>query len=155
MVSENLGYVYFVENFFDGAVKIGFSQKHPADRVPNLRTASHHRLGLMGYIRGTIKDEGRLHNKFKKDRIRGEWFAPSFRLVKFLLTIEIDPDIDPDDSFIIDFIILNQECLNDSRVSEESMDLCIRSFLDSASRKLVKPPEHYDDSDVDDDGRSG
>lgn len=69
--------------FFIGqiGVKIGYSVD-PRARVAELQTGNPRKLRLLGFIKGTIEDEARLHQRFIKDNVNvGEWFRPSDELL--------------------------------------------------------------------------
>lgn len=70
------GYVYFVYDPACQAVKIGKSSD-PARRIAGFQTASASKLTLLA-TEGPYADayavEGRLHRRFWRHRIRGEWF---------------------------------------------------------------------------------
>ena len=80
-LNTNIGFVYFIEELDKGHIKIGFSEKHPKQRLKDFQTGNSSQLKLMGYIEGTYEDEYKLHNTFSKERIRRtEWFESSSRI---------------------------------------------------------------------------
>jgi hypothetical protein len=76
-------YIYFVEAADNGLVKIGYA-KRPAARLHQLQSISPSALTLKGVVRGSRSHEVRLHEHFKENRVRGEWFSPCQELVDFL-----------------------------------------------------------------------
>lgn len=73
-------YVYLIDGGW--AVKIGVA-KDPAKRLRLLQTGSAEQLQLVAAIPGTAELERELHELFSGDRVRGEWFVPSFELLSF------------------------------------------------------------------------
>lgn len=67
--------------FSPKAVKIGFAQKSPHQRLRELQTGNHRKLVLIGYRRGTLADEAKLHQEFIHHNVLGEWFLPVPRLL--------------------------------------------------------------------------
>lgn len=68
------GFVYFIRAGRTNALKIGWA-KDPQSRLEALQTGSPHQLHLVGYMPGTVADEGEWHGRFRDARIRGEWFT--------------------------------------------------------------------------------
>ena len=75
-------FVYFVQQGENGAIKIGITKSNIANRIEALQTASSSLLRLVGYIRDAhpLSLEKELHSKFKKHRLRGEWFRPHIEI---------------------------------------------------------------------------
>lgn len=76
--ADTPAYVYFIHNEDSMAVKIGRA-KNVQRRLATLQTSSPSDLKLLGVIktessRCAMELEESLHKKFKKSRIRGEWF---------------------------------------------------------------------------------
>lgn len=83
----DVGKVYF---FTDGDyIKIGFTKETLQRRLERLATGNPKRMYILGYMKGTMKDEITLHALFDKDRVRydGEWFKPSERLIDFINSV--------------------------------------------------------------------
>lgn len=80
---EVTGFIYFAQCGDDGPIKIGYSSD-PTLRAGTLQTAHHEELRLLCTLPGDTEDEARLHRRFKRSRIRGEWFRPSPSLVQFV-----------------------------------------------------------------------
>jgi hypothetical protein len=73
--------IYFIQQGRDGPIKIGFSQESPESRLASLQTGNPVKLRLLGYVEGDVPEEKAYHTKFKKERLMGEWFKASERLV--------------------------------------------------------------------------
>lgn len=73
--------VYFIREPNSGAVKIGISVK-PRMRMAELQCAHAFELELLAYAKGDIAAERALHDEFAADRLKGEWFKGSERLMK-------------------------------------------------------------------------
>ena len=69
--------VYFLHAPEVDRIKIGFSSRDVGSRVQSLQTGSPVKLELLGTIVGDVQDEGALHQRWAKARIRGEWFDGS------------------------------------------------------------------------------
>lgn len=76
------GYVYIVAMHHAGPIKIG-SSKNPKKRIAELETSSGRHF-LLCFVSEQATDyveaEKSLHDKFKRDRMVGEWFDTSFWL---------------------------------------------------------------------------
>lgn len=71
-------YVYFIQAGENGPVKIGVAN-NVESRLDQLQTGNHLRLTILKKIKCLSKSnsyhiESQLHYKFRKHRIRGEWF---------------------------------------------------------------------------------
>jgi hypothetical protein len=75
------GFVYFIGN--DEFVKIGYSTD-PKNRLKYIQSGHPHKLKLFGCIRGDMKLERELHEKFKEHRLNGEWFTYSLEIKSFI-----------------------------------------------------------------------
>lgn len=76
------GFVYFIADE-DGYLKIGYSHD-PQARLAQLQTASRQTLRIITTVAGDIPTEKSLHALFADAHVRGEWFAPTERLVAFM-----------------------------------------------------------------------
>jgi Meiotically up-regulated gene 113 len=72
--------VYFVQAESGGPVKIG-SAADPEERLRTLQAASAERLVIRGVRLGGFKEERRLHRRFARYHLRGEWFEPREELL--------------------------------------------------------------------------
>lgn len=77
--------VYFVQAGPDGHVKIGtVKASNLSDRVMKIQVCTPYRVKLLATIVGGRFEEQKLHRRFKKFHVRGEWFTYSEELRKFL-----------------------------------------------------------------------
>lgn len=79
--------VYFIYDGV-GAFKIGKSST-PARRMADLQTAHPRRLDLVATMPGGAYMEGKLHEKFSKRRLSGEWFEDCPEIRAYLGIAEI------------------------------------------------------------------
>jgi len=75
--------VYFIANEKRDAVKIGKADD-PSERLSQLQTANPEALVPLKSIPGGVAEERELHNQFKSDWIRGEWYRLTDTLKKFI-----------------------------------------------------------------------
>ena len=80
---ERESYVYFVQDGADGPIKIGYAVD-VTKRIASLQTGHHRALRVLLTIPGGPKVERKMHNKFWRSRIRGEWFRPTPMLTAFI-----------------------------------------------------------------------
>lgn len=65
-------------------IKIGFSSS-PRKRLGELQTGNPRRLALIVVVDGVERElEGRLHAEFAADRLDGEWFQPTPRVIELV-----------------------------------------------------------------------
>jgi hypothetical protein len=74
--------VYFIR-CSTGEIKIG-TAANIRRRVAVLQTAHPATLELLAAIPGDTSREQSLHERFERERVRGEWFEPSERLLSFI-----------------------------------------------------------------------
>jgi hypothetical protein len=72
--------VYFVQGAVGSQIKIGKS-KNLQSRLIGLQTGNPIPLKVLLFAPGS---EAYLHQRFKFDRVQGEWFSPSFPLLTFI-----------------------------------------------------------------------
>ena len=77
--------VYFIQEKLTGAIKIG-TALDVGRRLKNLQGANPNQLVLLGSMAGDQEDEAVLQRGFAKDRIRGEWFKSTPRLLRQIET---------------------------------------------------------------------
>lgn len=76
--------VYFIRDLETLFIKIGVSINVTA-RMAEIRSGlSHGRCALLATVVGDIGREHRLHEMFRDDRVHGEWFKPSDRLMEYI-----------------------------------------------------------------------
>lgn len=78
--------VYFVQMGATGPIKIG-TAVDMALRLSNLQVGNPEVLILIGTMSGGPIEERRLHDRFARHRIRGEWFRPATELIDFAATL--------------------------------------------------------------------
>lgn len=76
-------YVYFIQRGRTKNVKIG-SAYDVKSRFQSLRTSSPDHLRLIAYVEGDKHTEAELHERFKKQWVRREWFKLEGDLAKFI-----------------------------------------------------------------------
>lgn len=84
--------VYFIVRETDGLVKIGFSH-NPLKRLVQLQRGMPDRLRIHAACPGPMRTEKALHELFRDDRIGGEWFSPTPRLVALMNSIRERPEL--------------------------------------------------------------
>ncbi len=67
--------VYFIQDTHTGNIKIGYAAD-PQARLATLQTGCPSTLILLGSIPGGLEGERALHSRFRKHRVRGEWYRP-------------------------------------------------------------------------------
>ena len=70
-------YVYFIGCQNSGSelrVKIGFTRRHPEQRLCEFQPGSPEELDVLAYVEGDMDLERRLHAAFAGCRIHNEWF---------------------------------------------------------------------------------
>lgn len=72
--------IYFVRRGDDGPVKIG-SARNVTKRLNDLQVANAEPLRLLAVYTAPARFERELHDYLAADRIGGEWFAPSERVL--------------------------------------------------------------------------
>jgi hypothetical protein len=80
------GSVYLIVNDRNGCVKIGYTAGDPKYRESTLQSEEPDISMICSFPNSTMKDELNLHEKYKKKRVRGEWFRLSdddvFEIIK-------------------------------------------------------------------------
>ena len=74
--------IYFMQAG-NGPIKIGFSTNIKS-RLPEIQRWHPEEIRLLKMVTGRIEGERDIHRLFKEDRIRGEWFKPSEKLMAFI-----------------------------------------------------------------------
>lgn len=89
--------VYFIQTAGENAIKIGYA-KEPQKRRAELQTGHHEELTVVGVIaRGDMALERKLHDRFAKSHIRGEWFRPTEELLGFIEGVRACEDVPPEE----------------------------------------------------------
>lgn len=79
------GHIYYIGCAETQRVKIGFTTRSLSKRLRALQTGSPTKLGVLAWHKGTMEDEQRLHERFADERLHGEWFDMSGRLLEHLM----------------------------------------------------------------------
>lgn len=74
--------VYFIQAE-TGPIKIGHSS-NVRSRLSYLQCGTAERLSVIGIIDGAKNEEVAIHLLFSEDKIRGEWYAPTARLLAYI-----------------------------------------------------------------------
>ena len=75
--------IYFIKSE-SGHVKIGYSYNGVSKRLSALQSTSPIKLSLVEVFDGGVQREAMLHEKFKEDRLHGEWFKFSDEIKSFI-----------------------------------------------------------------------
>lgn len=88
--------IYFVRAVLpDGLVKIGHAKvPHHFARLFGLANMSPVSITMLALAEGDKRQEEALHAQFQSDRMWGEWFTPSSRLLEFIGALPHDPLVD-------------------------------------------------------------
>lgn len=72
-----------------GPVKIGFAADAAkvAKRVKNLQTGAAHRIRVVGFTAGTMREERLCHRRLSEHRLTGEWFDPCSATLAFVIVL--------------------------------------------------------------------
>lgn len=77
--------VYFIQcGGKNGPIKIGQTNNNIKERISQLQTGCPYELKLLWLYKGDRFTESEIHEKFKHENIRGEWYHPSRALFNFL-----------------------------------------------------------------------
>lgn len=84
------GFVYFFETMDGQYIKIGHSTS-PTKRLHGLQTLRPKIFELhpLGWLPGTRNDEARFHRQFAADRVEGEYFKKTERLMNFIQSLPL------------------------------------------------------------------
>jgi len=90
--TENQSFVYVIQEGTSHRFKIGFTSKHPKDRLGSMSTGNPRPLHLVGFVEVDGKaSENRVHEDYQDCHIRGEWFELSMADVHDILGIRKMP----------------------------------------------------------------
>ena len=78
------GFVYFIGNFKQGYVKIGYSED-PVTRLNNIQTGCPFKVKLFFLLNKPKKAEVEFHNKFSFCNSYGEWFYLKGSLLTYVM----------------------------------------------------------------------
>ena len=83
--NQSHGEVYFIgARRIDAPVKIGFTTGRIEWRLKSIQREHDEPIEVLASFDGTVVDEGRLHMRFAKARLRGEWFTKTPELQKII-----------------------------------------------------------------------
>lgn len=88
--SNGPAWVYFIQAGQDGPIKIGVSDS-VFDRLKALQTGNPEPLRLIAAVIGDTQDELALHRRFRRQRLIGEWFRPSKKLLEYANRWQLGP----------------------------------------------------------------
>lgn len=78
--------IYFIQSG-NGPIKIGYTTVSQL-RFSMLQVGNPEPLKIIKILRGGREEETAIHKKFKRDRLRGEWYIPSPELLKFINDVD-------------------------------------------------------------------
>ncbi len=82
--------IYFIKSA--GYVKIGFCARDPMRRLEKLQIGNPMTLRLVALAEGDMADERDLHSRFRKQRVRGEWFRLDEAVNAYIANYAVDHD---------------------------------------------------------------
>ena len=92
-------FIYFIQGEKTHLIKIGQTRNDPYKRLDALQSYSPDKLRLLKVIYAEADYEHQLHKRFASNRVHGEWFYPSQRLLKLIENLEGITDFrEPEDS---------------------------------------------------------
>ena len=78
--------IYFLQDPGDNSIKIGYTGADtPDSRLKACQTGNPRPLDLLGTMHGDESVERSLHVRFASDRMHGEWFRPTYRILSFII----------------------------------------------------------------------
>lgn len=80
---DTINYVYFIRSQKTGLIKIGTSGD-VNERITNIAFVNKTRIDFLAAIEGSYTLERKLHRRFDKSRVEGEWFNPSNELMEYI-----------------------------------------------------------------------
>lgn len=83
---QDLGFVYFIQAAGSKRIKIGYS-RNPSLRFADLQCACPDDLVMLAAVRSARDEETATHAKFRKFRVRGEWFEPAPELLAYIAEV--------------------------------------------------------------------
>ena len=79
-------YIYFIQQGDDGPIKIGYSTD-VTERIRRMRTCSPYEIYIRLVISGNLDFEKNIHKKFKKYKMRGEWFQNTKEIREYIKSL--------------------------------------------------------------------
>lgn len=80
--------IYFIVSAATQSVKIGRA-RHPGKRLVDLQVGNADRLHLRAVIAGGEREELSFHTRFRRYRLRGEWFSLAGDLADFVQSLPV------------------------------------------------------------------
>lgn len=82
--------IYFLQSGSGGPIKIGYSAQLPK-RLKAIHAINGEPIHFLGAIAGTRAEESQIHERYRRERLHGEWFSLSQRLALFLVSSGMKP----------------------------------------------------------------
>lgn len=82
--------VYFIQSGHAGPIKIGYSTNPVQQRLAALQTGHPEPLRVLAEVEGDRSVEADLHQRFRRHRMKGEWFRPDPELIAFIAVLRPD-----------------------------------------------------------------
>lgn len=108
--NNNWSIVYFIQGVNGGPIKIGHTD-NIEKRIKQMQTGNPNQLILLHITRGGKNLEDQIHEEFKEDHYRGEWFKPSKRILEFIESTKMRDLLNPKVMSIVEFAIATGEPL--------------------------------------------
>jgi hypothetical protein len=118
-------FIYAILNSIKEEVKIGYSTD-PVKRLAQLQTGGTDRLELLCTFIGTCETEGKIHEELKEQRISGEWFVMSQKIVDVLSDYQTRT--------------LTTKCGTSPIISRKELTKQYTQYINSSIRKRRKMP---------------
>lgn len=84
--------IYLVQAGDNGLIKIGYAL-NPELRLAKLQSDCPFPARIIALIPGDRSNEEQLHRRFRRDRIRGEWFAPTEAILGLAASFSFDKSL--------------------------------------------------------------
>jgi hypothetical protein len=76
--------IYFIQAGKNGPIKIGKTDNEIENRIRQLQIGCPYELKLLWLYKDDDYSEAEIHETFAHERIRGEWFHPTKKLLEFI-----------------------------------------------------------------------
>ena len=76
--------IYFIQAGKNGPIKIGCTENDIEQRIAQLQTGCPYKLNLLWLRDEDDESEAEIHERFKSEKIRGEWFRPSSKIFNYI-----------------------------------------------------------------------
>jgi len=127
--------IYFIQNINTGSVKIGYSRRIK-ERLSVLSVGSDSKLDIIKVLKVNNQVESVIFNKFSKDRIKGEWFAYSNNIKRFINDV---PNVNTKQTidFINDFK-LDEILETTTKIEDPVPDLRVTNVLNTLDTAIIR-----------------